>query len=56
MVVSSEDHLKRLKYEYRELLKGLEIHDPNRIKMEKRLDNVTLWQVKTTGNIFFYIT
>ena len=42
IVASSEDQLKRLKYEYGELLKRLEIPDPNGIKVEKRLDYLTL--------------
>ena len=42
IVASSEDQLKRLKYEYEKLLKRLEIPDPNGIKIEKRLDYLTL--------------
>ena len=41
IVASSEDQLKRLKYEYGELLKRLEIPDPYGIEVEKRLDNLT---------------
>ena len=55
IVAYSEDQLKRLKYEYGELLKRLDIPDPNGIEIEKRLDNLTLWPVITMGNIFAFI-
>ena len=56
IVASPEDQVKRLKYEYGELLKGLEIPDPNGIEIEKRLDNLTLWPVITMGNIFAFVS
>ena len=52
IVASSEDQLKRLNYEYGELLKRFETPDPNGIEIEKRLDNLTLWPLITKENIF----
>ena len=53
--LNSEDQLKRLKYEYGELLKRLEIPDPNGTEIEKCLDKLTLWPVITMGKIFAFI-
>ena len=38
IVTSSEDHLKKLKYEYGELLKGLKIPNPNGIEIDFNTD------------------
>ena len=37
-----------------ELLKRFETPDPNRIEIEKRLDNLTLWPLITKENIFAF--
>ena len=52
IIESSEQQLEKLKREYSELLRKLEITDPNDINRPKRIDDLTKWQVVTICNLY----
>ena len=52
IIESSEQQLEKLNREYTELLRKLEITDPNEIDGPKRIDDLTKWLVGSIGNTY----